>query len=71
MPCSNVPIPSLGYFKPEWETAWSQYEPDLANQLLDEIGLTERDRDGIRLRSDGDPLQVTILYAEYKQAVTR
>ena len=70
VPRSNVPIPSLGYFKPEWETAWSQYDAHLANQLLDEIGLTERDRDGIRLRSDGDPLEVTILYAEYKQTVT-
>jgi peptide/nickel transport system substrate-binding protein len=70
VPRSNVPIPSLGYFKPEWETAWSQYDPDLANQLLDEAGLTARDRDGIRLRSDGEPLAVTILYAEYKQTVT-
>ena len=70
VPRSNVPIPSLGYFKPEWETAWSQYDPDLANQLLDEAGLTARDRDGIRLRSDGEPLEVTILYAEYKQTVT-
>ena len=70
VPRSNVPIPSLGYFKPEWETAWSQYDPDLANQLLDEAGLTARDRDGIRLGSDGEPLEVTILYAEYKQTVT-
>ena len=70
VPRSNVPIPSLGYFKPEWETAWSQYDPDLANQLLDEVGLTARDRDGIRLSSDGKPLEVTILYAEYKQTVT-
>ncbi len=34
-----------------------QYDPDLANQLLDELGLTSRDNDGYRLRSDGERLR--------------
>ena len=34
-----------------------QYDPDLANQLLDEIGLTSRDKEGYRLRSDGERLR--------------
>ena len=31
----------------------TQYDPELANELLDEIGLTERDSEGYRLRPDG------------------
>lgn len=37
-----------------------EYDPKKANQLLDEIGLTKRDKDGFRLRPDGKPIEVTI-----------
>ena len=37
---------------PEYRTLWSTYEPDRANELLDSIGLTEKDADGFRLRTD-------------------
>ncbi len=41
----------------------SLYEYDIAeaNKLLDEIGLTKRDKDGFRLRPDGKTLQLTIV----------
>lgn len=35
-----------------------QYDPKLANQLLDEIGLSKRDKEGYRLRSDGKRLRM-------------
>ncbi|NLD74878.1 MAG: hypothetical protein GX649_19435, partial [Chloroflexi bacterium] len=35
---------------------WTQHDPDLANEMLDEIGLTERDAEGFRLGLDGQPL---------------
>ncbi len=38
-----------------------EYNVDEANRLLDELGLTEKDRDGFRLRPDGKPIQLTIL----------
>ena len=42
---------------PFWDeknaTAWAQYDPETANALLDEIGLTERDKNGIRMLPDG------------------
>lgn len=44
----------------EWENAYAQYDPDKANQLLDEIGLTERNDQGIRLDADGNPIQLRI-----------
>jgi peptide/nickel transport system substrate-binding protein len=38
---------------PEWRTKWSTYDPATANQMLDAIGLTEKDAEGYRLRPDG------------------
>ncbi|RIK52784.1 MAG: twin-arginine translocation pathway signal [Chloroflexi bacterium] len=37
---------------PEYRTLWSTYDPDKANQMLDKIGLTEKDSEGYRLRTD-------------------
>jgi peptide/nickel transport system substrate-binding protein len=35
-----------------------QYDPKLANKLLDEIGLASRDKEGYRLRPDGERLRM-------------
>lgn len=40
--------------------SWAQYDPDLANQMLDDIGLTERDADGFRLAPNGEELLLVI-----------
>ncbi len=37
---------------PEYRTLWSTYDPDKANEMLDAIGLTERDSEGFRVRTD-------------------
>jgi peptide/nickel transport system substrate-binding protein len=50
------PIPGSPVWKEEYETAWAQYDPDLANELLDGLGLSERDADGFRQRPDGETL---------------
>lgn len=36
----------------------TEYDPEQANKLLDEIGLTKRDRQGYRLRPDGKRLRL-------------
>lgn len=43
------------WYKPEWgeEHPYAKYDPAGANRLLDEMGLTERDSNGFRKRSDG------------------
>jgi len=51
-------------YKEEWAKAYAQYDPELANQLLDEMGLTKRDKDGFRLRPDGKPILLVIEYVE-------
>ena len=38
----------------------SEFDPDTANALLDELGMTERDADGFRIRPDGETLQLVI-----------
>nr|WP_246035985.1 ABC transporter substrate-binding protein [Aliishimia ponticola] len=48
---------------------WSSYDPATANTLLDEIGLTERDRRGIRLLPDGRPMEFVIETAGERQEV--
>lgn len=48
------------YMKEEYLNAYIEYDPEQANQLLDEMGLTERDSDGFRLKSDGTRLAPVI-----------
>ena len=57
------PMPSSKYYKEKYGSAWAQYDPDLANQLLDEMGLDERDSGGFRLRPDGQRLTFNIEHA--------
>lgn len=59
-PRQLAPPPNSDYYSPSFEKAYTDYDPDKANQLLDEIGLTERMSNGIRLRPDGEPLVVFI-----------
>jgi len=55
-----APVPSSKYYKEEYGTAFAQFDVDLANQLLDEMGLDQKNAQGIRLRSDGEPLTYVI-----------
>lgn len=38
------------------------YDPDQARRLLEESGWVDRDGDGIRENSDGDPLEIELIY---------
>jgi peptide/nickel transport system substrate-binding protein len=57
---ANTIMPQSPLYRPEYETAYAQYDPDEANRLLDEIGLTKRDNDDVRLLPDGGRLEITI-----------
>jgi len=57
-----APMPNSVYFKEKYGSAWAQYDPALANQLLDEMGLA-KGSDGIRVRPDGKPLSYMIEHA--------
>ena len=59
-PRQASPVSGSPQFDAEFETKWTEYDPESANALLDEIGLSERGGDGFRLRPDGETLQLTI-----------
>lgn len=54
------PLPESPLYKPAYRQAWAEYDIAQANKLLDEIGLTERDSQGIRLLPNGEPLQIIV-----------
>jgi peptide/nickel transport system substrate-binding protein len=54
--------PKEPYYKPEWGEAAVEYDPALANRLLDEAGLAKKDAEGFRLDFDGNPFVIVIEY---------
>lgn len=55
-----VPFVNSLYGVPGTDTLYTAHDPERANRLLDEVGLTERDGAGFRLRPDGQRLKFTI-----------
>ncbi len=48
------------YALPDLRTVYTEYDPDEANRLLDEMGLDQRDSEGFRLTADGSRLSFTL-----------
>jgi len=57
---NNTVLPESPLFRPRYQKASTEFDLAQANQLLDELGLTERDSRGIRLMADGRPLEILI-----------
>jgi peptide/nickel transport system substrate-binding protein len=56
----GVPAPFHPYYPgDEWAFKYTEYDPDLANQMLDEI-LPNKDAAGLRTLPDGSPLDIEI-----------
>jgi peptide/nickel transport system substrate-binding protein len=58
-PRQYAPVRGSPEYDEGMEQAWAQYDPKKANELLDGLGL-KRGGDGVRVRPDGKPLEVTI-----------
>lgn len=56
----NTVLPSSRLYKSDYRYAYAQFDLDLANQLLDEIGLAKRNNRKIRLLPDGRPLEIIV-----------
>ncbi|MDE0448598.1 MAG: ABC transporter substrate-binding protein [Spirochaetaceae bacterium] len=52
--------PGASYYKESWANDYAEYDPDRANALLDDMGLTARDSDGFRLGPDGETIVLLI-----------
>ena len=50
---ANTIMPESVLFRQEYARAWTQFDPEQANALLDQAGLSARRRDGFRRLPDG------------------
>lgn len=57
---NNTVLPESPLFKSEYQTSSTDFDLKEANRLLDELGLVNRDDRGVRLLSDGRPLEILI-----------
>ncbi len=56
----NTVLPQSPLYKPSYRNAWATFDLKKANALLDEIGLTRRNAEGIRLLPDGRPAEIVV-----------
>lgn len=68
-PGAMTAVEKSPFFDPALREAWAQFDPDLANQLLDEAGLSERFGNGLRKLPDGRPMELIIETAGERQEV--
>jgi peptide/nickel transport system substrate-binding protein len=59
-PLQTAPVTGSPYHSDELSQHWVEYDPDLANELLDEAGLSERDSADFRLRPDGQRFSLVV-----------
>lgn len=57
---ANTVIPESPLYDKKFASAYAHYDPDEANRLLDEIGMSKRDFDGVRLLPDGRRAEIII-----------
>ena len=56
----NTVLPQSPLYEPEYRSAWANFDLPEANRLLDSIGLTARDSDGMRLLPDHRPMEIIV-----------
>lgn len=59
-PANNMIMPESPLYKAEYANKWADHDVAKANALLDEIGLSKRGDDGIRLLPNGERLEITV-----------
>jgi peptide/nickel transport system substrate-binding protein len=59
-PSADTVLPASPLFKEEYAKAYSDFDPAKANALLDEMGLTQRAGDNIRLLPDGRRAEIIV-----------
>jgi peptide/nickel transport system substrate-binding protein len=57
---NNTVLPSSSLYKPHLQNAWASYDIKKANALLDAMGLTKRNDEGIRLMPNGKPMIIPV-----------
>jgi len=57
---NNTVLKECPLYKPKYQSDWIEFDLETANRMLDDLGLDQRDDRGIRLMSDGRPLEIMI-----------
>ncbi|MDM9620321.1 ABC transporter substrate-binding protein [Rhizobium sp. S96] len=57
---ADTVLPESPLYKSEYADAFINHDPDEANRLFDELGLSKRDSDGIRFLPDGRRAEITV-----------
>ena len=57
---NNTVLPQCPLYKPEYSKRWATLDLKKANTLLDGLGLTKRNDDGLRLLPDGRPMEIVV-----------
>ncbi|GAB4358060.1 MAG: ABC transporter substrate-binding protein [Kiloniellaceae bacterium] len=70
LPGANTLLPGSPLYQEAYRDAWAAYDPAQANALLDELGMTWKDADGIRHLPDGRRADLVIETAEVDPAET-
>jgi peptide/nickel transport system substrate-binding protein len=62
-PTQGYLIPNSPWYTEEVDTAFVEHDPERANQMLDALGLGQRDGEGLRLGPGGEPLSIVYYVA--------
>lgn len=57
---NNTVLPDSPLHREEYTSRWAEYDPDLAEEMLDNLGLAERNDDDIRLLPNGKPMELIV-----------
>ncbi|WP_172294283.1 ABC transporter substrate-binding protein [Pseudoruegeria sp. HB172150] len=59
-PYQAAPRPESEFYNEELAKQYTEYDPDKANEMLDAMGLDQRNGDGIRLDKNGNPIRIQL-----------
>ena len=59
-PSANTVLPQSPLYEDRFAQAWTSFDLEAANTLLDEMGLTQRNDANLRLLPDGRPMEIVI-----------
>jgi peptide/nickel transport system substrate-binding protein len=57
---NNTVLPASPLYEPHLQNDWCEFDIKQANALLDAIGLTKRNADGLRLLPNGEPMIIAV-----------
>jgi len=63
-PRQTTVVPTSVFYEPEFASAGIVFDPEKSRKLLEEMGLHDRDGDGIRERPDGEPLSISLEWVD-------